>query len=65
LPEVAGAAALLVEPAPEPLAEALERVLTDPALRDRLRHAGLERARAFSWERTAAQTLAVYRAAVG
>lgn len=64
LPEVAGDAALLVEPAPGPLAEALERLLTDRTLRDRLRDAGLERARAFSWERTAAETLAVYRAAL-
>lgn len=63
LPEVAGDAALLVEPEPEPLADALGTVLADPALRTRLREAGLARARTFSWERTAAATLAVYRAA--
>ena len=38
-------------------------LLADPALRERLRAAGLARAAAFSWERTARETLAVYRAA--
>jgi glycosyltransferase involved in cell wall biosynthesis len=64
LPEVTAGAALLVEPSPAPLAEALGQVLADAALRARLREAGLARARDFSWERTAAETLAVYRAAV-
>jgi len=63
LPEVTGGAALLVDPTPAPLAEALGRVLADPALRERLREAGLTRAAQFSWERTARETLAVYRAA--
>jgi glycosyltransferase involved in cell wall biosynthesis len=35
--------------------------LRTPALADDLRQRGLERARAFSWERTAAETLAIYR----
>jgi glycosyltransferase involved in cell wall biosynthesis len=64
LPEIAGDAALLVEPAPAPLAEAIGRVLDDGALRERLREAGLARARAYSWERTATETLAVYRDAL-
>jgi glycosyltransferase involved in cell wall biosynthesis len=63
LPEVTGGAALLVEPAPGPLAEALERLLAEPALRERLRLAGLARAAQFSWERAARETLAVYRTA--
>ena len=63
LPEVTGGAALLVDPAPQPLAEALEQLLTDPPLRERLRLAGLARAAEFSWERTARETLKVYRAA--
>ena len=62
LPEVTGGAALLVDPTPKPLAEALGRLLADPALRERLREAGLARAAQFSWERTARETLAVYRA---
>src|SRR5262245_7548640 len=63
LPEVTGGAALLVEPAPAAIAEALERLLAEPALRERLRQAGLARAAEFSWARTARETLAVYRAA--
>jgi glycosyltransferase involved in cell wall biosynthesis len=63
LPEVTAGAALLVEPAPGPLAAALEQILADSALRERLRAAGLARAAQFSWERTARETLAVYRAA--
>jgi len=65
LPEVTGGAAVLVEPEVAPLAEALGTVLGDAALRERLREAGLARAAAFSWDRTAADTLAVYRAAAG
>ena len=63
LPEVTGGAALLVDPSPGPLADALGRLLADPLLRERLREAGLARAAAFSWERTARETLSVYRAA--
>jgi glycosyltransferase involved in cell wall biosynthesis len=62
LPEVAGEAALLVDPrSVAGLAEALERVLTDRDLADRLREAGLARAAQFSWEETARRTLDVYR----
>jgi glycosyltransferase involved in cell wall biosynthesis len=61
IPEVAGGAALLVDPAdPRALAEALQAVLADGALAGRLREAGLRRAAQFSWENTARQTLAVY-----
>jgi glycosyltransferase involved in cell wall biosynthesis len=63
LPEVTGGAALLVEPEASPLAEALGSLLADRALRERLRAAGLARAAFFSWERTATETLSVYRAA--
>lgn len=61
LPEVAGDAALLVNPREVgEMANALTRVLTDDALRDELRARGLARARQFTWERTARETLAVY-----
>ncbi|MDE3077037.1 MAG: glycosyltransferase family 4 protein [Chloroflexota bacterium] len=64
LPEVAGDAALLVDPSsPEELATAMERVLGDPSLADSLRQRGLARAGEFSWERAAAETLAVYHRA--
>src|SRR5262249_17809867 len=56
LPEVTAGAALLVDPAPGPLADALEQLLADTVLRERLRMAGLARAAQFSWERTARET---------
>jgi len=65
LPEVVGDAALLF-PAGDAgaLAEALARVLEDPVLRERLSRAGHERAAQFTWDRTAAATVAVYREAL-
>lgn len=64
--EVTGPAALHVNPLdPAGLAAAMERISADPALGERLRQAGLARAREFSWERCAEQTLALYRRIVG
>jgi glycosyltransferase involved in cell wall biosynthesis len=65
LPEVVGDAALLF-PAGDvaALVCALARVLDDPALRERLSRAGYERAAQFTWERTAAATVAAYREAL-
>lgn len=61
LPEVTGDAALLINPTdPAALTAALGRTLGDPLLRDRLIAAGHARARQFSWQRTAEQTLAIY-----
>jgi glycosyltransferase involved in cell wall biosynthesis len=61
MPEVAGDAALLVEPTnPDAIASALRRVLQQPELADQLRERGLSRAAQFSWERTARKTLDVY-----
>lgn len=66
LPEVAGDAAVLVNPeSPEHLQAALVRVLKDEDLRQSLRAKGLERVKFFTWERTARQTFAVYREVVG
>jgi glycosyltransferase involved in cell wall biosynthesis len=62
LPEVVGDVGLLVEATDvEGIAAAAERLLTDAEVRADLRKRGLERARAFTWERTARETLAVYR----
>ncbi len=62
LPEVVGNAAILVNPrAVDEIAGAMERVLSDAALRDELRAKSLARAAQFSWERTARETLRVYR----
>ncbi len=61
MPEVAGDAATLVDPRDgEGLAAAIGRLLRDEALRDRLREAGIARARQFSWEATARRTLDAY-----
>jgi glycosyltransferase involved in cell wall biosynthesis len=65
LPEVAGDAALLFDPAdPGAIAAAIERVLADPAEAQRLRAAGRARAATFTWRRTAELTLAGYEAAL-
>jgi glycosyltransferase involved in cell wall biosynthesis len=62
LPEVAGDAAILVDPTSTPaLAEALRSVLEDEGLAARLAEAGSARAATYSWRRTAESTLAVYR----
>jgi glycosyltransferase involved in cell wall biosynthesis len=64
LPEVAGDAALLFPPEdPAAIAAAMERLLTDAALADRLRAAGRERAARFSWAATARGTAASYERA--
>ncbi len=61
LPEVAGAAAWLVDPDDRAGAgAALKRVLTDAAMSDRLRAAGLAQARKFSWRTTAEAVLRLY-----
>ncbi len=64
IPEVAGDAAILVNPASvEDLAEAMHRVLADAGLREELSKKGLERSRLFSWEEAARRTLKVYQEA--
>ena len=61
LPEVAGNAALSVNPLDvNELTSAIELLLTDMALKDCLRQRGLEQARRFTWEKTAHETVAVY-----
>ncbi len=62
LPEVVGQAGICVSPDdPQALAEAFFRVARDEGLRERMRSAGFTQARRFTWSKTAAQTLAVYR----
>jgi glycosyltransferase involved in cell wall biosynthesis len=61
LPEVAGDAALLVDPENESdIAEGLKRLSTDDVLRARLSAAGIQRASEFTWARTADLTLKAY-----
>jgi glycosyltransferase involved in cell wall biosynthesis len=65
LPEVAGDAALLFDPAStEAIRDAIDRVLADRELAARLAARGLERAAAFTWRRTAEATVAAYQHAI-
>lgn len=61
LPEVVGQAGLLAEPAPEPLAQALSKLLKDEALNHELRAAGPGQAARFTWSQTARTTLKAFR----
>jgi glycosyltransferase involved in cell wall biosynthesis len=61
LPEVAGAAALFTDPHDsEALAAALKLLLNNQNLRTELSMRGLQRARSFTWQQTARDTLALY-----
>jgi glycosyltransferase involved in cell wall biosynthesis len=63
LPEVIGDAGLLVDPLDVGgLAQSIRRLWEDDGLRAELRQRGLQRARRFSWQRTATLMLAVYAA---
>jgi len=66
LPEVAGDAALLVDPTDaQSLAAAIAGLLEDEAQREEMRERGLQQAARFSWDRTAAMTLEMYREVAG
>lgn len=59
--EIAGDAALLVNPTNiDEMSEAIVKIAEDNRLREELIQKGLERARTFSWQACAEQTLAVY-----
>src|SRR5262249_11415302 len=61
LPEVAGDAAVLVNPYdPQAIADGVSAVLTDERLRRELRHKGLIRARQFSWETSVRRVREIY-----
>jgi alpha-1,3-rhamnosyl/mannosyltransferase len=65
LPEVAGDAAILVDPQhPETFAQEIERVLNNPALWQELHSRGLRQAARFSWDRAARETVRVYQSVV-
>jgi glycosyltransferase involved in cell wall biosynthesis len=61
LPEVIGDGGLLVEPDDiDALSSAIERIVTRPEEATRSARAGLERARAFTWETSAAMLRTAY-----
>lgn len=63
LREVTGDAAVLIDPdSLVDIARGIDSVLHDEVLRSRLRRAGADRVRTFSWDRCAAETLAVLTA---
>lgn len=66
LPEVAGNAGLLVDPLDETaIADAMRFVAQDEVLRSTQSALGIERAKLFSWRRSAEQTMETYRKALG
>lgn len=66
LPEVAGGAALLVDPEDvESIAHGMQLILEDSSMADMLRVKGFARARQLTWSACANQTLALYKKLVG
>jgi glycosyltransferase involved in cell wall biosynthesis len=62
LPEVVGSAGILVNPHDhEEIASAIYRLLTDKKLSSRFTKEGLERSSHFTWEKAAAEMLAIFR----
>jgi glycosyltransferase involved in cell wall biosynthesis len=62
LPEVAGDAALLVDPPDiDAIAAGMASLIGDLSLAERLRAAGHARARTFTWARCASETVAIFR----
>jgi len=65
-PEIATAGALLIDPYnPTDIAHSIAHILSDPDLKKQLAEKGLKRAEAFSFEKTAQQTLKVYQNVFG
>ena len=66
MPEVAGNAALLIDPdEPASIAKGLDELLGDDDLRNVLRASGMARVASFTWERCARQTSTVLKQAYG
>jgi alpha-1,3-rhamnosyl/mannosyltransferase len=64
LPEVVGETAVMIDPRnADQLAAALGELLRSPARRQELATKALARAKEFTWERTAVETVAAYRRA--
>lgn len=60
IPEVAGDSALLINPAkPEKIAEAMEKLIKNPRLCEKLRVLGFEQSKKFSWEKSAGKIVEI------
>jgi len=61
LPEVAGDAAILINPySVDELADGIWRILSDEELRNQCIEKGIERAKSFTWERCAMETMKAF-----
>jgi glycosyltransferase involved in cell wall biosynthesis len=66
LPEVAGDAALLVDPlSVDSIEEGLRKLIENESLRAQLSRRGIERSKEFSWEKAVGETWQVYRELLG
>lgn len=66
LPEIAGDAALLVDPySIAEISSAMREIITSPKRREELQEEGFRRAKNYSWEKTAQKTMKVYRDTLG
>lgn len=62
LPEVSGAGGLLIDPRKESdLEDAIQQIVTDDGLHEKLSVGAREQAKQFTWQRCAQETLAVYQ----
>ena len=65
MPEVGGDACLYIDPYnSRDVSEALKGLLGSSSLHKQLRDRGIQRAKQFTWERTARETLSVFNASV-
>ncbi len=63
LPEICGDAAILIDPhKPEEIFEAMQQILMDKILREKLIQKGLEKSKEFNWKKTAEKTLEMFSA---
>lgn len=66
LPEVVGDAGILFDPARmDDLADIMNMLADEPSQREELISKGIARAKMFSWDKTAAQTVEIYRSLAG
>lgn len=66
LPEVVGTAGLLCDPLDVgSIRQSLQQVLCTRVLANKLRYAGLQQARSFSWQRAARETIEIYQRVAG